>query len=159
MPAGRIAHAVIHGKIAGVMSLAPRRILALLVLAGYCGVSYAVQNLYPFSTFDMYSRHAQSASRVIARDASGRAAEVSRFVGWRCDGAIDASAERCRDFGRFDYTPYKDDEAIHWIASHGGEGGAPIDLVRRIWWLAPDGERTDDCLLARCRATHEDARR
>jgi hypothetical protein len=141
------------------MTADPRRALVLCVLVLYCGVSFAVKNLYPFSVFDMYSSHVASASRVLARDAGGRAAEVTRFDGWQCDAPVDVSAARCAALPRFDYTPYKDEELAGWVRQHAAPptspppaSAAPVDLIRRIWRLTPDGDRVEDCLLHHCRA-------
>jgi hypothetical protein len=139
------------------MSKDPRRPLAALVLAGYVGVAFAVHNLYPFSTFDMYSRARSSASRVVARDASGRVVEVERFDGWRCDGPVDVSPARCGAPGSYFYVPYIDDSRVDYIAKHSSGDGPreSVDVIRRIWWLDPgEAPRATDCELQRCSAVH-----
>jgi hypothetical protein len=135
----------------------PARAAGLLVLGGYVAISFATTNLYPFSVFDMYSRPRTTASRIVARDASGAVAEVDRFEAWRCDRPIDLSPAVCGPPESFFYSPYLDQGRADYVAAHGAAdgapGGAPEDVVRRIWRLdAPGPPRIDDCLLARCTA-------
>jgi hypothetical protein len=137
----------------------PRHVVAALVLAGYVGVSFAVGNLYPFSVFDMYSRARTTASRIVARDERGQIVEVGRYESWQCDGPIDVSPAACGEPGSYFYVGYLDRERADYIAGHRGTGTspAPVDVIRRIWWLendSPGPPRTTDCLLQRCTAVH-----
>jgi hypothetical protein len=134
----------------------PRRVLSVLALVGYVAIAWSVSNLYPFSVFDMFAGRTASASRVVARDAGGRVAEVDRFVAWRCDGPVDVRPQVCAGEPGFDYTVYTDREAADYIASHRGDdpSASPVDVVRRIWRLSgEDGPpAAKDCLIARCTA-------
>jgi hypothetical protein len=144
----------VAARVAARMWASPARVIGALVLTGYVGVSFAVRNLYPFSTFDMYSSIRTSASRIVARDEDGRVAEVRRFEEWSCEGPIDTSPGKCGPPGSYFYVPYLDEEARSYVGSHaGGSRGAPVEVVRRIWWLdQPGAPRTSDCLLQRCTA-------
>ncbi len=134
----------------------PRLAVGLLVLAGYVGISFAVRNQYPFSVFDMYAGSRASASRIVARDAHGELAEVERFDAWSCEGPVDTSPDRCGAPGSYFYVPYLDASRASYISSHsshGGDDGARVEVVRRIWWLdGPGAPRTTDCVLQRCTA-------
>lgn len=132
----------------------PRRVIGALVLGGYAAIALAVENLYPVSVFDMYSRPRSSASRIVARDAAGSLVEVRRYDRWRCEGPLDLSPRAC-NAPRFDYSNYLDAEHAAYVASHStGDGhGEPVEIVRRIWWLdQPGPPRTTDCVLQRCTA-------
>lgn len=73
-----------------------------LALVGYLAIARGVENLYPFSTFNMYSvERAASASRVLARDAHGAVSEVTGWERWECDAPPDLDAAPCRALGRF----------------------------------------------------------
>jgi hypothetical protein len=143
-------------SIAARMWADPRRAVGLLVLGGYVGISFAVRNLYPFSVFDMYSRSRTSASRIVARDERGQLAEVERFDAWSCEGPVDTSPGKCGAPGSYFYVPYLDESRAAYVAGHtspGDDAGAPVEVVRRIWWLdEPGAPRTTDCVLQRCTA-------
>jgi hypothetical protein len=132
--------------------VSPRARLALLVLSGYVAVAFCVGNLYPFSVFDMYSRPAESGSRLAARRGA-RVEEVTRYRSWSCESEIDLDAQRC---GRGVRTSDPVDHELYgWIRDHAGSGGEPVELVRRIWFFSRQGVRVEDCLLSRCRAVHQ----
>jgi hypothetical protein len=129
--------------------------VSILVLGGYAGIALAVHNLYPFSVFDMYSRPRISASRIVARDESGKLSEVERYDGWRCPAPVDVSPSQCGEPGSFFYTTYLDASRAAYIADHGASDGVgrPVDVVRRIWWLdEPGPPRITDCVLQSCSA-------
>jgi hypothetical protein len=123
-------------------------------MGGYLAVSWVVRDFFPFSTFAMYSTREASASRVVARDARGQVAEIDRFRSWRCEGPIELGSEACAGEPHFSTVMYKDREAAEYIASHGGDdpSAAPVDVVRRIWWLGAEAgaPRSHDCLIQRC---------
>jgi hypothetical protein len=134
----------------------PRCRVVALAMGGYLAVSWCVRDFFPFSTFSMYAAREASASRLVARDARGRIAEIDRFTSWRCEGPLDVRAEACTGEPRFATLAYKDREAADYIVSHGGDdpSAAPVDVVRRIWWASAEGgpPPAHDCLLQRCTA-------
>jgi hypothetical protein len=133
----------------------PLRAIGVLVLGGYVGIAFAFENAYPFSVFDMYARPRTTASRIVARDGRGGAAEVERFDGWRCPEPLDTSPARCAAEGPFFQVAYIDASREAYIVGHAGEGGERenVDVVRRIWRLEGDGPpRMTDCLLEQCTA-------
>ncbi len=135
-------------------NLPSRVMLGLLVLAGYMALANTVQQLYPFSVFDMYAHAATSASRIGVRAASGELSEVSAWTHWRCDRPIDLQGVPDHA-ARSPYSiPYRDREAQEWLLGHQGNGGEPVDVVRHIWWLqpAPGQAEIEDRVLLRCQA-------
>ena len=141
----------------GLRVAVPRLALGALVLAGYAGVAHSVQQLYPFSIFDMYAHRAQSASRVVARDAAGGLSEVTAWRGWRC-----APAPAVTEPGTVPAysVPYRDREAAAWVRDHplaGAAGGEAVDVVRHIWWLqpAPGQPASEDRPLWHCQAVRQ----
>lgn len=133
----------------------PRLAVSALALGGYVGIAFAAHDVYPFSRFDMYSQARSSASRVVARTADGRLAEIERFDGWACDGPLDVTPPRCGEPSSYFYTPYIDASQVEYIEHHAHAEGVParVDVVRRIWWLDGGGPpRTTDCLLQTCTA-------
>ncbi len=133
--------------------------LAVLVFAGYASIATMVR-VFPFSTFDMYAHPETTASRLLARDASGQVGEVTRFGSWLCDGNLEKSSAPilCGAAGSFSFTPYQDQDLLHWVRTNPGVADAPrsepVELVRRIWRLGnSDGPpKVEDCLVTRCRA-------
>lgn len=129
--------------------------VSFVVLIGYVLISRSAIHLYPFSIFDMYSERliSDSGSRILARDAKGGVTEVDRYRAWACPAPIDLRDE-CARKGAY-YIPYKDEETVRWIEAHRGDGaaGAPVALVRRVFWLYRDAPtRVEDCVIAECRA-------
>jgi hypothetical protein len=133
----------------------PRLAVSALVVGGYVGIAFAAHDAYPFSRFDMYSQARTSASRIVARTADGQVAEIERFDGWSCDGPVDVSPARCGEPSSYFYTPYIDASRVEYIERRAHAEGvrAPVDVVRRIWWLDRSGPpRIADCLLTTCTA-------
>lgn len=132
-------------------------LLGTLVLAGYSAIAWAVGSFYPFSVFPMYagSSHDTRAARVAARTADGTIVEVTAFQAFACDGPVDPDAFSAQCGGHA-YSPrYLDDELSYHVRAGAAEvaHGEPIEIVRRIWTLAPDGSvSASDCVLTRCRA-------
>ncbi len=134
--------------------LGERRALALLAFCGYFVAARSATNFYPLSVYDMYASRAEdSASRIVARDASGELREVTEYREWLCPSAVAADPTRCPQFP-FYYVPYVDRKAIDWVNRRSDAGdGEPVEVVYRIWRLSPDGPpQTDTCVLARCEA-------
>ena len=129
--------------------------VATFSLVGYFLIARVVGNVYPFSTFPMYSgRHAPSGSRIVAKDVAGGLHEVTDGEAWECDsGAL--SARGCVDDSVY-YIGYVDREAIDFVRAHAGPDprAAPVELVRHIWSFPADRgpPMTRDCILGRCRA-------
>jgi hypothetical protein len=136
-----------------------RLAIALGVFVGYVAVARAVQDLYPFSVFEMFADTMTSSSRLVARLPDGNAAEVERFVHWQCDEPIDEDPVRCGPLGSFGYTPYRDRELADWVRRHERRDDAPggaeaLELTRRIYRVTgvPGPLSVEDCVLASCRA-------
>jgi hypothetical protein len=128
------------------------RAVSLLALVCYFAAARASGNLYPFSTYDMYAgRTATSASRIAVRTASGELREVDGFDAWELDGPLSLDTAGCD--GEVPYTiDYLDDAAAAFIREHAGHGREPVEVVRHIWRLRPDGNTEEDCVLQRGRA-------
>jgi hypothetical protein len=126
------------------------RLISILALIGYFTAARGVENLYPVSTFPMFSGAAAPAiSRVMTRTASGELHEVTEFTSWQCDNLPHLDATLCLDVPSI---PYIDREREDHIRSHPGAGAEPVELVRRIFSF--DGvERPASCVIARCSAT------
>ncbi len=135
-------------------SLPSRLAFGVLVLLGYVAIANTVQQLYPFSVFDMYAHQATSASRIAVRDAAGAVSEVSAWTDWRCDGPI-ALATAPDHADRSPYSiPYRDREAQEWLTGHVGNGAQAVEVVRHIWWLQPEAGQAEieDRVLLHCKA-------
>ncbi len=135
-------------------SLPSRFALGVLVLAGYMALANTVQQLYPFSVFDMYAHEATSASRIGVRTATGALTEVTAWRDWQCPQPIALIGPPDHD-QRAPYSiPYRDREAQEWIVGHPGAGSQPVDVVRHIWWLqpVPGQAETEDRVLLHCQA-------
>lgn len=134
-------------------------VVSLVLGVGYFAVSRGFQNFYPFSVVDMYAGRPDGApSRIVAVDASGRAREVSAYVGWRCDGPLSEAPVPCAALpGPMMTIGYVDRDVLAHIAAHpagAAAAGEPVRVVRRVWQL---GARSGppphvDCPLASCRA-------
>jgi hypothetical protein len=133
--------------------------VAALSMTGYLLVARIAGNLYPFSTFGMYSAiPARAASRIVARDPTGTVRELTEFTSFRCDRPVDLSA--CQQVGDAYTIEYLDREARAYV----GEAplqpdareatGAAVDVDRRVWHFEPGHEDpvVDDCLFSRCQA-------
>jgi hypothetical protein len=139
----------------------PAFVLGALVLAGYAVIARGVGNLYPFSTFSMYSSvHTTTGSRIVARDARGRLRELADYDQWRCEAGVDAMTEprACAPGGEVYGIGYLDREAREYLAAHASAsaapGSEPVEVVRRVWRFggAPGSPATVDCTIIRCEA-------
>lgn len=125
---------------------------------GYFAISRVVENFFPFSVLDMYSTaDTETASRILARDASGHAYEVDHFDHWTCPAPLHPEARACADSGDVNTISYVDREAAIYLDHHRGRAGegAPVDVVRRRWHLSDRAgpPSFDDCPLLHCQAT------
>jgi hypothetical protein len=133
----------------------PRVLVAGVAFAAYLALALVVGNLYPVSTFEMYSsKRATSASRVVARDGAGAMREIDEYESWSCDGPTSIEPAACAASFPYAYTTYLDRAAVDWIDAHRGQGGEPVDVVRRIYRLgaAVGPPAFEDCVLQQCRA-------
>ena len=129
--------------------------ITVLVMGGYFLIARVVGNLYPFSTFSMYSAaKSESASHIVARDRAGTLHAVLEYEGWSCPEPLDIDPPRCRAAARFSSIGYIDRRILEHVRGHRSTGGEPVELVRHIWRFQ-DGSgdvRTEDCVLAQCQA-------
>jgi hypothetical protein len=128
----------------------PRWLVATLAFAGYFLAARGVGNLYPLSTFPMYSgAPAAALSRVMARTAAGEFLEVTDLVAWRCETLPRLEDVACADARGIAYV---DREREDHIRAHAGAGAEPVELVRRVFSF--DGAaRPAACVISRCAAT------
>ena len=137
-----------------------RLTLGLLALVTYVLVANTVQQLYPFSVFDMYANRANSASKVVAQRSDGTLVDVNRLRQWHCPQPVTLEVDT-HDGRPHPYTiPYRDREALDWIHEHAAEQpqGVMVRVVRHIWWLqpAPNQSAEEDRVLATCTAVLHD---
>jgi hypothetical protein len=129
------------------------RTVSLIALACYFCVARGVGNLYPFSTFSMYSGQvASSASRVAVR-VGGELREVTDFEGWELAEPLELGPEACSDLPAYYTIGYLDDEAAAHIEGHRGTGTQSVELVRHIWRFSGPDVREEECVLHRAKAT------
>jgi len=133
-------------------------LVSVLAFGSYLAISRLVVDFFPFTTLNMYSQtRAQSASRIVARDAVGRAHEIDRFDRWDCPAPLDPTARGCPDVADIYVIDYVDRDTAVYLDAHRGSAvrGVSMDLVRRVWRLSdragPPAFR--DCFLMRCRAS------
>lgn len=137
--------------------------VAALSMSGYVLVARVAGNLYPFSTFGMYSGiPPRAASRIVARDRAGAVRELTSFASFRCDHPVDLAS--CAQAGDAYTIDYLDREAVAYVGRTPLESGAApdaeraesaVDVVRRVWHFEPAQQDpvVDDCLMSHCRAT------
>lgn len=130
--------------------------LGLLMCIGYFSVARFASESYPFSKFPMFDHPGDSASRIVARTPDGRLRELSAFDHWECDRQPSADFHACLANMPFDYSPHVDGDLLRSVTQHQGHGAnaQPVEVVRHIWrFKRHDKTRTEDCVLAKCRAT------
>ena len=129
-----------------------RTVVSALVLVGYLVAARGVDNFYPVSSFPMYaSAKGTATSRVMALTQAGDFAEVTAFESWQCGEFGNLDATFCEGVGSI---PYIDREREAHVRGHPGTGGAPIQLVRRVFSF--DGKtRRSHCVLAQCTAVRK----
>ena len=137
-----------------------RLALGVVTLATYVVVANTVQQLYPFSVFDMYANRATSASKVVAQRADGTLVDVNRLNVWHCPQAPSLEHDT-HDGMPHPYTiPYRDHEALDWIRTHMGPQpqAETVRVVRHIWWLEPTSGQApeENRVLATCSAVAHD---
>lgn len=136
------------------------RALGVAVFAGYMLAALGVENLFPISTFPMYSATSPVAgARLVVRDSDGAYAEVVRFDEWSCD--VEPTLERvlhatCDDGRIAETLDYLSQEALDHMRAHAGTAGArePVDLMIRAWRFEADGTLSEhDCPVTACTAS------
>lgn len=135
----------------------PPRATAVLALLGYLALARAAGNLFPLSSFNMYStERLDSPSRIVARDAQGRVHELDHYVAWDCPTPPDIRPAACPAQWPFYHVPYLDREAADLLHDRAAAapGAPPVVVVRRVFRLADrTGDPTvHDCPLVTCRA-------
>jgi len=130
---------------------------SLLALLAYLALGRAAGNLYPFSSFNMYStERVQSASRIVARDDQGRVHELDEYTAWDCPKPPDIRPDACPAQWPFYYIPYLDREAAALLAARQAPlpDAAPVTVIRRVFRLheRPGDPALEDCSLQTCRA-------
>lgn len=128
--------------------------LVLLTLIAYCALARLVDNLYPFSTFPMYSYNQNSASRIIVRGARAAEHEIKDYDRWHCPEPLDPSSRACDDLKQFDRIAYLDQEIVDYLSSHSAVSpeGDPVTIIRKIWYLNAGKTETAYCPLQTCTA-------
>ena len=136
------------------------RFVGWLTLALYAGISLGVTNLYPFSTFPMYSdSRFTSGARLVAIGPDGRAREVRRYEAWSCADSAPIVTVQCPDGRRVQPVTYLTKEATDYIGAHGVQGDergrrVSVALVVREWRLSSerDDVQVADCHVRTCEA-------
>lgn len=132
------------------------RFIPAMIVVVYVLSAMSVENLFPLSTFPMYSDSSfDSGARLVAVDSRGEASEVSEFEDWSCPELVPVVRVSCPDGDHAQPAGYLAEEAIEHIQTHSGEGDETVELVVRAWRLAtPDGQtRVVDCPVTTCAAT------
>jgi hypothetical protein len=128
--------------------LDPRVLVSTLVLAGYLAAAKGVGNLYPISTFPMFSESSgEAVTRIMART-GGEFVEVDEFTSWDCPKLPSLDTTSCAGVPSI---PYVDREREDYLRAHAGSGGERVELVRRVFSF--DGaQRPPYCVIAQCTA-------
>ena len=133
------------------------RASSVLAFLGYLALARAAGNVFPFSSFNMYStERLHSASRIIARDADGQVHELDRYLAWDCPIPPDIHPRACPAQWPFYHVPYLDRGVLALLRERAASlpDAPPVTVVRRVFRLREQpGEPTlSDCTLATCRA-------
>jgi hypothetical protein len=137
----------------------------LIVLLGYVAIAWAARFdtaygahnasiAYPFDTYSMYAGvPVRSASAILVRDAEGTVERVSAFRSFQCEATAGAWREHCAVAGAG--LDYLDDDAEAYVRAHSGQGGEPVEIIRRTWTIPEASEpvRAEDCVIVACEAT------
>ncbi len=131
--------------------------VSIITWLSYVIVALGVTNLYPFSTFPMYSDsvHANP-MRMLGRTADGEVFEVKSYTNWQCE---DLDALRPEDIHceGSTLTPvgYLVKQNLDLMRQHAGGGDTPVWVIVRAWDLPADGPPSApvDCDVRACFAT------
>ncbi len=125
------------------------------VLAAYLVIAFGVHHAFPFYIFDMYSMPAaESVAPLAVRDARGEVSEIRTHEGWRCaTPTLPSFAATTAQCGTIQTVEARDKDDLNWIAWHSGNGGQPVEIIRRIWRIHDGAAVSRDCAIARCEVT------
>lgn len=131
--------------------------VAALALIAYLGIALGVTNLYPFSTFPMYSSAAfTSGARLVVLDEDGEVHEIREYTDWSCPGLEPIDWTMCPDGQIGQPAGYLNKEATDYIEANSRDNPAAraVELVIRVWRLSPEGgeARQLDCPIQACEA-------
>lgn len=128
--------------------------LVVLTIITYCALARLIDNLYPFSTFPMYSHTERSASRIVVRDAQGVEHEVEDYHHWHCPEPLDLSPKSCGNLKPFTWIKYLNQDFIDYISSHSTtrHEGDPVTIMRKIWYFIDGQTEVAYCPLQDCTA-------
>jgi hypothetical protein len=135
--------------------------VSLFVFLTYLLVALGVQNIYPFSTFPMYSESNDPQGARFIGLVDGEPREIFDFVGWTCpEEVVQFGRLACPDGGPALPTEYLVKEATDHIAAHSVEAPSPdavrVSLVVRTWDLRPGEDDTPrDCPVMQCVAVEQ----
>ncbi len=132
-----------------------------MVLLGYLAISRVVVNLFPFSSFAMFSSAPRAtdqevrACHLLAVGLDGRALDVKSYRTWNCPPWQEAAQRSSAELGCT--PPFNVEEHIRAYLEEEEHGYDPaalrVDLVRRMWAFPPDGSVSlHDFPVASCRA-------
>jgi hypothetical protein len=139
--------------------------VAVLVFGGYSLLARTLQNLYPVSSYPMYAMgHADSGSRLGARDRAGRLRELRQYTDWSCERPLRLDTDQCAGEGTVQIIGYLERDMEEYLAQHRAAEGSPpradaepVELVRHIWWFDEAGRaRSRVCVMNQCRAVPTD---
>lgn len=139
-------------------SMKESRALSIAVFAGYVVAALGVTNLFPLSTFPMYSKVSPtSGARLVVRNAQGELNEVTKYDAWSCEEELTyemVQATLCPDGRVGKPAGYLSKEALDYIRRNGGDPsvGEPVDLIVRAVRLDEDPVLQLQCEVVRCRA-------
>jgi hypothetical protein len=139
----------------------PALVVSVFCFVCYCLISRVVLNLFPFSTYSMYSSvsaaHQGDVVRgchLLAVGPDGCACDVTEFISWECPAWEDAARQSVTDLScPIDYNV--EDPIREHIRRHTGTDprAVRVDLVRRVWEFSPRHAATQtDHVVATCRA-------
>lgn len=136
------------------------RAVSVLMLAGYAGIALGVENLYPFSTFPMYSDwNLDSGSRLIVLGDDDVPREVKEFDAWTCPDLRPVEKAMCSDGEESIPAGYLVKEAYDYIGKHppsniDDPNRIEVDIVLRTWRLTPGKADVEilNCPIQQCRA-------
>lgn len=137
--------------------------VSIVVFVGYTAAALGVTNLFPLSTFPMYSDVApESGARLVVKGGTGEYREVRRYEGWSCEPELTyemVEKTMCPDGRIGQPAGYLAKEALDHIRAHAAKpdtglpAGEPIELLVRTWRFEHDEIVGIECPVARCVAT------
>ena len=135
--------------------------VSAIALAGYFLIARVVLDLFPFSTYSMYSSVSDSSNgtavrgcHLLAVGPDGRASDVSDYRSWDCPPWEDAAFKSIAELGCSIQHNVEDPIREHMKRNRGSDPAAVrVDLVRRVWVFGSNQSTAPtDHLIASCRA-------